>query len=529
LSKNPNLTPAVVDSILEVTAVDLGPGGKDNDFGAGRIDALAAVNYITGSGGPMLVLRTIAIHDSPPGGNNNGRVDPGEQARLRITLRNSGGAACNNTSGILRAYDSRLTVTDSLATWGNIPSGEERTNTTDPLAVSALSTIPPGTTIPCTLFVSGDSADYATKFAVQLRVGEPPPQPGTIIWGPKVCPGMPTDWGLYGVAYNTRDSLIYCIYFFSAQAYKYTSDSFLQARGTIPLPEDSCTDIDYCEYDNTFWVVANPSKRVYKITPSGSVIRYFSVTQADYPVGVTEHEAAHLVYVSDRRSTTNQQRIFVFDTLGNLQTTITHPVSGYYGTRCLALDYHRPGNPPSLLNIFTWFDAGGTALESCAVTEIDRASGALLNRFRFVNTEWNIRGVEYDPRDGSYWVTIMQYTSGSNNMIFKMVGFNYGVGVAEGPGTGRLERVQLQVRPNPFREQTVMAIRLTEPSAVDLEIYDRSGRLVRNLGRAVPVVTQTEFIWDGTDDFHRSVAPGIYFYRIRDGQRELWGKMVLTR
>jgi hypothetical protein len=43
LSKNPELTPAEVDSILEVTSIDLGPTGKDNDFGAGRIDALAAV------------------------------------------------------------------------------------------------------------------------------------------------------------------------------------------------------------------------------------------------------------------------------------------------------------------------------------------------------------------------------------------------------------------------------------------------------------------------------------------------------
>jgi subtilisin family serine protease len=43
LSKNPELTPAEVDSILEVTSIDLGPSGKDYDFGAGRIDALAAV------------------------------------------------------------------------------------------------------------------------------------------------------------------------------------------------------------------------------------------------------------------------------------------------------------------------------------------------------------------------------------------------------------------------------------------------------------------------------------------------------
>jgi serine protease AprX len=43
MSKNPELSPAEVDSILEVTAVDFGPVGKDTDFGAGRIDALAAI------------------------------------------------------------------------------------------------------------------------------------------------------------------------------------------------------------------------------------------------------------------------------------------------------------------------------------------------------------------------------------------------------------------------------------------------------------------------------------------------------
>jgi len=46
LSKNPNLTPEQVDMMLEMSAVDRGPTGKDNDYGAGRIDALAAVNAI---------------------------------------------------------------------------------------------------------------------------------------------------------------------------------------------------------------------------------------------------------------------------------------------------------------------------------------------------------------------------------------------------------------------------------------------------------------------------------------------------
>ncbi len=42
LSRNPELTPAEIDEILETSAVDLGPTGKDNDYGAGRVDAYEA-------------------------------------------------------------------------------------------------------------------------------------------------------------------------------------------------------------------------------------------------------------------------------------------------------------------------------------------------------------------------------------------------------------------------------------------------------------------------------------------------------
>ena len=45
LSKDPELTPAQIDEILERTAVPLSEH-KSNDFGSGRIDALAAVNAI---------------------------------------------------------------------------------------------------------------------------------------------------------------------------------------------------------------------------------------------------------------------------------------------------------------------------------------------------------------------------------------------------------------------------------------------------------------------------------------------------
>ena len=47
LSVNPTLTPMEIDSIIETTAVACGgQTSKDNTFGAGRIDALAAINYM---------------------------------------------------------------------------------------------------------------------------------------------------------------------------------------------------------------------------------------------------------------------------------------------------------------------------------------------------------------------------------------------------------------------------------------------------------------------------------------------------
>lgn len=56
LSANPSLSPAQVDSLLEVTALDLGTAGKDNIFGSGRVQALQAVEgalAVPIAGGPQ--------------------------------------------------------------------------------------------------------------------------------------------------------------------------------------------------------------------------------------------------------------------------------------------------------------------------------------------------------------------------------------------------------------------------------------------------------------------------------------------
>ncbi len=58
---NPALTPDGVEKALESSAVDLGTAGKDNDYGYGRIDAVAALNAAT----PTTTAPTTAPTTSP--------------------------------------------------------------------------------------------------------------------------------------------------------------------------------------------------------------------------------------------------------------------------------------------------------------------------------------------------------------------------------------------------------------------------------------------------------------------------------
>jgi serine protease AprX len=53
LEKNPSLKPSQINKILESTAVDLGQAGKDNVYGAGRIDAYKAVFSVTDKALPI--------------------------------------------------------------------------------------------------------------------------------------------------------------------------------------------------------------------------------------------------------------------------------------------------------------------------------------------------------------------------------------------------------------------------------------------------------------------------------------------
>jgi len=62
VQKNPNITPAQINQILETT-VDIQQSPKNNTFGSGRVNALSAVNAVTSNGEPMCSITNPSNND----------------------------------------------------------------------------------------------------------------------------------------------------------------------------------------------------------------------------------------------------------------------------------------------------------------------------------------------------------------------------------------------------------------------------------------------------------------------------------
>jgi C1A family cysteine protease len=83
--------------------------------------------------------------------------------------------------------------------------------------------------------------------------------------------------------------------------------------------------------------------------------------------------------------------------------------------------------------------------------------------------------------------------------------------------------------PNPFNPRTTIRYSIDRDALVVLSVYDVSGKLVRNLvNRKLAAGGYTE-AWDGRDENGGEVVSGIYFFRLKAGNRMLHRKAVLLR
>ncbi|MGQ9678961.1 MAG: FlgD immunoglobulin-like domain containing protein, partial [bacterium] len=107
---------------------------------------------------------------------------------------------------------------------------------------------------------------------------------------------------------------------------------------------------------------------------------------------------------------------------------------------------------------------------------------------------------------------------------------DYQTGIAEGRFIEQLsDRLQIRVNRNPARRKMVFSYFLPFAGEVKLDVYDRSGRLIRRFSEGEQPRGAYELTWDGKDGYGRDVPEGIYLVRLVTGKGAVTAKTLLVR
>jgi len=98
-----------------------------------------------------------------------------------------------------------------------------------------------------------------------------------------------------------------------------------------------------------------------------------------------------------------------------------------------------------------------------------------------------------------------------------------------GASANGLAHLQLRaLTPNPTAHGAAIALSLARPAQVSVAIYDASGRRVRALATAPFAAGEPRLNWDGRDDTGRVAPSGIYFVRVRAGDTQVSGRLLVV-
>ncbi|MGH7644289.1 MAG: S8 family serine peptidase, partial [Gemmatimonadales bacterium] len=178
LSKNPQLTSDQVHEILETSALDLGPAGKDNDYGAGRIRAPEALAATPAPAGPPMQVVSHVVLDTIPPADGDGRLEPGETADLKLTILNDGPFLLGDVVGALQDDSPHVTITDNVAAFGDIPPSGLRDNAGNLCRVVVAPGAPGPTPVTFSVMLSAYGACGVVTFADTLYAPVVAVEPG---------------------------------------------------------------------------------------------------------------------------------------------------------------------------------------------------------------------------------------------------------------------------------------------------------------------------------------------------------------
>ena len=552
LSKNPSLTPAVVDSIIEVTALDRGSAGKDNNYGAGRIRCLDAINLVPISGAPYLFKQSHLIDDS--GGNNNGRMDPGETVNLIITLMNSGLDA-TNVQAALRESDPYVSVTDSTSDFGDISSGSSADNNSDPYVITVDPSACPGYQVPFTLHITADGA-YENDVNFSLTIGQAPTAWEThnvgnvrlTVTGFGALGFTTTDGAGDGFEYPKFIDHLYYGAMAAGNSSSYLVDRFYSSSGA-----ESDWETILCQGLQFGQAVYSDQDGWVRYDDAGhSTPKDLEITQDSWAWGIPPHDDYVIIrYTMKNAGVSALNGLYLGQFADFDMVDATSNYAGTDATRRLGYMYANASGPYVGVTLLDPKTAANVSVIDHdlyvypGMTEqikIDFLDGSISVSQSNRAYDWSVMvsAGPFDLAPGDSTIVAVLIVGGSNladlenNSDDGQEQYDGSPGVEE--NTVRREKAPVfalyQNSPNPFSSGTRIQFNTPDVENTSLTIFDAAGRVIKTLqpdSKTSSSSSRLSISWDGTDVRGQKVPSGVYIYRLTCPDRTTSRKMVIAR
>jgi hypothetical protein len=116
--------------------------------------------------------------------------------------------------------------------------------------------------------------------------------------------------------------------------------------------------------------------------------------------------------------------------------------------------------------------------------------------------------------------------AGNWSRVSNLAVYPQNVGVEQGDGTTLSFSTPF---PNPCRQTARFAYSLPRAATMGVDVYDVSGRSIRNLIRGMRPAGRADLVWDLRTDRGDAVSPGVYLVRARIDDQEYMRRVVVTR
>jgi len=492
-----DLTVAGMSTARYVRIADDGNGGSGGYAGF-DLDAIEAVAV----NAPAIVYQGQTITDSPPGGNADGKLDPGENADLVVTLKNAGRVGVGDLTAILRTDDAYVSVQDSSGTYGSVPPDSTRSNDADRFHVAAAANTPQEHRALMRLYVAG--TDYSDSALFYITVGE------ILVTDP--IPDGPRTPPLYW-AYDDVDT--------AYQQHPNYSWVEIDTQGTR---------INYSQNDEVQLVALPTGFGPLKFYGQ----RYTQVSvSADGWIACGNYTTSN--YENTGVPSTSAPRATVFANWDDL-----YPYSGGGGAGYVYW-YHDTVNHRFIVEYDSVRYYSGTNRDKFEAiyydTTVATPSGdnAVVVQYQTANGFTSSTVGIQDPTQA---IAIQDLFNGAlahgAAPIAAGRAIKYGTkeptAVAEPVSSAMPDaRLNLTSFGNPSRGPVALYYNLPVAGVVTLAVYDRTGRLVKQLASGPFRAGAHHVVWDGTDAEDRKVGAGVYLIRLVTGGKSVVRKTAVIR